>query len=29
MGYDHMVDVERLVMEQRQEEILAICGYSR
>ena len=29
MGYDHMVDEERLVMEQRQEEILAICGYSR
>ena len=29
MGYDHMEDGERLVMEQRQEEILAACGYHR
>ena len=29
MGYDHMEDEERQVMERRQEEILAICGYSR
>ena len=29
MGYDHMEDEERMVMERRQEEILAICGYSR
>lgn len=29
MGYDHMVDGERAVMEERQEEILRICGYSR
>ena len=29
MGYDHMVDEERLVMEKKQEEILKICGYGR
>ena len=29
MGYDHMVDEERLVMEKKQEEILLQCGYVR
>ncbi|MCI6859436.1 MAG: rRNA maturation RNase YbeY [Eubacterium sp.] len=29
MGYDHMVDEERLVMERKQEDILTICGYLR
>ena len=29
MGYDHMVDEERLVMEKKQDEILNICGYVR
>ena len=29
MGYDHMVDEERKVMEAKQEEILKNCGYIR
>lgn len=29
MGYDHMEDEERLVMEQRQEAILSERGYKR
>lgn len=29
MGYDHMVDEERLCMEKKQEEILQSCGYMR
>lgn len=29
MGYDHMVDDERLEMERRQREILNHCGYTR
>ena len=29
MGYDHMLEEERLEMERRQEEILALCHYSR
>ncbi len=29
MGYDHMVDEEREVMEAKQREILDICGYHR
>lgn len=29
MGYDHMDDGERLLMERRQEEILQDCGYPR
>ena len=29
MGYDHMEDGERLVMEEKQEEILAGLGYTR
>ena len=28
-GYDHMEDGERLVMEQKQEEILQRKGYKR
>lgn len=28
-GYDHMVDMEREIMEQKQREILAKEGYSR
>ena len=28
-GYDHMVDEERLVMEKKQEEILASLGMIR
>ena len=28
-GYDHMEDEERLVMEQKQEEILQRKGYKR
>ena len=28
-GYDHMEDEERLVMEEKQEEILKIGGYCR
>lgn len=28
-GYDHIDDEERLVMEQKQEEILQTCGYTR
>ena len=28
-GYDHMVDSERIVMEQKQEEILESRGYTR
>ena len=28
-GYDHMEDDERLVMEKKQEEILAGKGYTR
>lgn len=28
-GYDHMVDEEREVMEQKQREILAGAGYNR
>ena len=29
MGYDHMVEEERIVMERKQEEILKRCGYIR
>ena len=29
MGYDHMVEEERIVMERKQEEILKSCGYIR
>ena len=29
LGYDHMVDEERKVMEAKQEEILKNCGYIR
>ena len=29
MGYDHMEEDERLLMEQRQEEILQSIGYTR
>ena len=29
MGYDHMEDDEREVMENKQEEILKNCGYER
>ena len=29
MGYDHMEDEERKVMEAKQEEILNLCGYKR
>ena len=29
MGYDHMEEEERIVMEQKQEEILKQCGYLR
>lgn len=29
MGYDHMEDEEREVMEKKQEEILTNCGYER
>ena len=29
MGYDHMEDAERLVMEQKQEDILKDLGYTR
>ena len=29
MGYDHMVEEERIVMEKKQEEILKSCGYIR
>ena len=29
MGYDHMVEEERIVMERKQEEILKNCGYIR
>ena len=29
MGYDHMEDEERKVMEAKQEEILNLCGYRR
>lgn len=29
MGYDHMADDERLVMEKKQEDILSLCGYVR
>ena len=29
MGYDHMEEEERKVMEERQREILNICGYHR
>ena len=29
MGYDHMEEKERLLMEERQEEILAQCGFTR
>lgn len=29
MGYDHMEEEERAVMEQRQKEILESCGYTR
>ncbi len=29
MGYDHMEDGEREVMENKQEEILKNCGYER
>lgn len=29
MGYDHMEDEERKVMEAKQKEILEICGYKR
>lgn len=29
MGYDHMDEEERRQMEQKQEEILNICGYTR
>ncbi|MBQ9156030.1 MAG: rRNA maturation RNase YbeY [Eubacterium sp.] len=29
MGYDHMAEDERLVMEKKQEEILQLCGYTR
>lgn len=29
MGYDHMEEQERLLMEKKQEEILALCGYIR
>ena len=29
LGYDHMVDAERLDMEERQRRILNACGYLR
>lgn len=29
MGYDHMVEEERMVMESKQKEILEQCGYPR
>lgn len=29
MGYDHMEEEERIIMEKRQEEILQKCGISR
>lgn len=29
MGYDHMEDSERAVMEEKQEEILKACGITR
>lgn len=29
MGYDHMEEEERLLMEKKQEEILKLCGYVR
>lgn len=29
MGYDHMVEEERIDMEARQESILKLCGYTR
>lgn len=29
MGYDHMEEQERLLMEKKQEEILTLCGYTR
>lgn len=29
MGYDHMEEAERLLMEKKQEEILTLCGYIR
>ena len=29
MGYDHMEDEERQVMEAKQEEILNLCDYRR
>ena len=29
MGYDHMEEEERLLMEEKQEEILRKCGYVR
>ena len=29
MGYDHMEDEERMIMEAKQEEILNLCGYRR
>ena len=29
MGYDHMEEEERKVMEEKQEEILKNCGYVR
>lgn len=29
MGYDHMEEEERLVMEKKQEAILQSCGYTR
>lgn len=28
-GYDHMAQDERLLMEEKQEEILRLCGYIR
>ena len=29
MGYDHMIEEDRLMMEKKQEEILARLGYTR
>ena len=29
MGYDHMIEKDRLMMEKKQEEILARLGYTR